>query len=70
MEHLVRYVRPRKLIGVVREDGGRWEKFGKSDNNVKGYMFSLMGIKQRGLGYFRSEYCTDDNAQRVSMKEE
>ena len=55
MEQLVSWIRPRQLIGVVR-DAGRWEKMAKG-NNYKGYMFSLMGIKQRGMEYFRDEYC-------------
>ena len=53
MEQLVRWVRPLRLVPVVKEGGKRWEKFGKSDSNFKGYMFSLYGLKQRGLDYLR-----------------
>ena len=57
MEQLVRVVRPRTLIGVVNENNGKWDRFGKSSSSHKSYMFSLMGIKQRGLQFLREQYC-------------
>ncbi len=57
MEQLVRVVRPRNLIGVVNENNGKWNRFGKNSSSYKAYMFSLMGIKQRGLDFLREQYC-------------
>lgn len=52
MEMLVSWVRPKKLMGVVKESNGRWDKFGKG-SNYSGYVYSLFGIKQRGMAFLR-----------------
>ena len=59
MEELVQFVRPRRLVGVVRESSRGWDKLAKTNSNFKGYMFSLYGIKQRGMPYLRQEYCVE-----------
>jgi hypothetical protein len=56
MELLVSWTRPKQLKGVVRESEGKWNNISRT-NNYKGYMFSLTGVKQRGMDYFRKEYC-------------
>lgn len=58
MELLVQWVRPKRLVGVVKENEGKWSSISKT-NNYRGYMFSLTGIKQRGMDYLRKEYCVE-----------
>lgn len=49
MELLVSWVRPKKLVPIVREGSNKWESFSQKINSLNGYMFNLCNVKQRGL---------------------
>lgn len=60
IELLVSWIKPKKLIPIVREGRG-WEKFAERAGSYKSYVFSLTGIRQRGLDFLRKEYCEYKN---------
>lgn len=53
MELLVSWIRPKRLIPIVREGTGKWDSFSKKINTLNGYLFNLCNVKQRGMDFLK-----------------